>query len=294
VPTLLHGAGTWTEIKPATEKKLNSLQQWFARLVLQVGPGAPLAALGWELGLVNMKLRVWREKIALVLHLRSLGTETLAGQIYQEQLTMDLPGLAKETQSICSQLGIEDCNRTDQNKDQYKNVLNDAIKRKDEEILRGQAENKSKCERILQDKYGKKYYTTKEKIGDVRKWFRTRVRLLPFAGNYPGDRQYARTEWMCRCEGEREVESHLVSGDCPVYGDIKEKFINLEDDNELVAFFREVLERRDLIDEINKEEEEYEEEEEEDLEEEEDVERRQGPGGDLTPLMLASPSGKLV
>ena len=48
IPSLLHGAGTWTNITKATVKKLNSLQQWFLRLVLQVGPGVPLAALGWR------------------------------------------------------------------------------------------------------------------------------------------------------------------------------------------------------------------------------------------------------
>ena len=47
---LLHGAGTWTKISVATIQKLNKLQQWFIRLVLQVGPGAPVAVLGWETG----------------------------------------------------------------------------------------------------------------------------------------------------------------------------------------------------------------------------------------------------
>ena len=41
VPSLLHGAGTWVEISSETEPRLNKIQQWFWRLVLQVGPGAP-------------------------------------------------------------------------------------------------------------------------------------------------------------------------------------------------------------------------------------------------------------
>jgi hypothetical protein len=44
VPSLLHGAGTWVGITAATEKKLNKLQEWFVRLILQIGPGASLAA----------------------------------------------------------------------------------------------------------------------------------------------------------------------------------------------------------------------------------------------------------
>ena len=41
IPSLLHGAGTWTEISPATEKKLNQIQCWFVKLALQIGQGAP-------------------------------------------------------------------------------------------------------------------------------------------------------------------------------------------------------------------------------------------------------------
>ena len=45
VPSLLHGASTWVEMSSETEKTLNKLQCWFVRLVLQIGPGAPLSAL---------------------------------------------------------------------------------------------------------------------------------------------------------------------------------------------------------------------------------------------------------
>ena len=38
VSSLLHGSGTWVEINSQTEQKLNSLQNWFIRLVQQVSP----------------------------------------------------------------------------------------------------------------------------------------------------------------------------------------------------------------------------------------------------------------
>ena len=53
IPSLLHGAGTWVEMSGPTETKLNSLQQWFVRLILQVGPGAPRASLLWDFGLLD-------------------------------------------------------------------------------------------------------------------------------------------------------------------------------------------------------------------------------------------------
>jgi hypothetical protein len=107
----------------------------------------------------------------------------------------------------------------------------------------------------MTDKYGKKEYISKERISDIRQWYRTRVGLLPFAGNYSKDRKYARTDWMCRCQEEKEDQMHIISGKCPVYSDIKGKYAKLERDSDLVDFFREVLERRDLVDEMEEEEE---------------------------------------
>ena len=42
-----------------------------------------------------------------------------------------------------------------------------------------------------------------------------------------------------------------MSGRCPVYKDIRDKYDNLEDLEDLVGFFMEVLERRDTLDEDN-------------------------------------------
>ena len=158
IPSLLHGAGTWTNITAATEKNLNSLQIWHMRMVLGVGPGAPLAALRWDLGLVDMKLRIWKEKISMILHLRSLGEGSLASKIYREQTSQGWPGLVKETKTICEALNIEDCNTTNMETKEYKKVVIEAIKKKDEEIIKALAKNKNKCSRIFKEEYGQKAY----------------------------------------------------------------------------------------------------------------------------------------
>ena len=60
VPSDLYGAGTWVNMPAGTLNKLNKLQNWFLRMVLQVGQGAPLPpwpgsqgawawASGWQL-----------------------------------------------------------------------------------------------------------------------------------------------------------------------------------------------------------------------------------------------------
>ena len=58
IPSMMHGAGTWVEMNASTEKRLNSLQSWFVRLILQVGPSSPLLSLLWDTPALDMGLRV--------------------------------------------------------------------------------------------------------------------------------------------------------------------------------------------------------------------------------------------
>ena len=54
---------------------------------------------------------------------------------------------------------------------------------------------------------------------------------------------------MCRCKKEVEEEGHIVSGQCDVYGDLKSKFGDLQEDKNLVKYFQAVLDRRDSLEE---------------------------------------------
>ena len=253
IPSLLQGASTWTEISAGTEKKLNSLQQWFIRLILQVGPGTPLSALGWETGLLDMKLRIYKEKLSMILHLKELDEHSLASQIYREQVEKGWPGLAKEAKQICEELDIEDINSSTMSKGEFKRLIVGAIKNKDEAILRQQAQNKVKCYNIMKEDYGKKEYLNDRKIEEVRQMFKSRVGLLPFAGNFSHDKKFAKTNWLCRC-GLKETETHITAGTCPVYEDIWQARGDLMNDEELVNFFSAVLERRSLLDRLEEEE----------------------------------------
>merc|ERR1719509_542175 len=101
IPSLLYGAGSWVNITAGSVARLNKLQNWFLRMALQVGQGAPLTALAWESGCLDMGLRVAIEKVMFVHHLKSLEEETLAKMIYNEQRQHNWPGLFKETTQLC-------------------------------------------------------------------------------------------------------------------------------------------------------------------------------------------------
>jgi hypothetical protein len=246
IPSLLHGAGTWTDITEATEKKLNAIQNWYFRLIYQVGPGASLPSLLWDTISLDMKIRVWIEKILLILSIRNLEEDTIANLVYKEQRENNWPGLALETTKICHVLKIEDCNTTYLGKNEYKKILLEACHRKNKEDLQVLA--RGKCERIKWEKYEKKKYISNKTIHSVRMQFRTRFGLQRFGGNYSMDKSFAKTNWMCKCLESREVENHLISGECKVYGDLALKYSDLADDDNLVNLFTEILARRDLLD----------------------------------------------
>ena len=82
--------------------------------------------------------------------------------------------------------------------------------------------------------------------------YKTRYGMMSFAGNYAKDRRFARSNWLCKCGKSREEESHLISGNCEVYGEIRSSYSDLNDDKQLVDFFNEVLSRRDELEEKEK------------------------------------------
>ena len=86
-------------------------------------------------------------------------------------------------------------------------------------------------------------------VHQSRIWFKTRFGLQNFAGNYSHDRRFAKTDWRCRCQTSVEDEGHIVSAQCPVYGDLRTQFGDLGEDKNLVNFFRAVLDRRDQLEE---------------------------------------------
>ena len=93
----------------------------------------------------------------------------------------------------------------------------------------------------------KKKYLSQKCLGRVRSKFRTRFGLQPFAGNYSHDRHFARSQWLCKCKVSVESKSHLLEGSCPVYGEINHKYTDLNNEEQLIIFFNEVLAKREMI-----------------------------------------------
>ena len=72
--------------------------------------------------------------------------------------------MAKETKEICEELNITDVNTTYLTKNEYKSLVDGAIKRKNEEWLRKEAEGKRKCEKIMRETFEKRTTSPKTKL----------------------------------------------------------------------------------------------------------------------------------
>ena len=253
IPSLLYNAGSWQGISKDAEKRLDALQNWFLRILLRQGPGAPSSAILWELQVLTMARRIWREKLCLCLHVARLDEDTLANKIWKEQQLYNWPGLAKECKEIAEQLGVENVNDTNLSASLYRKTVTEACHSYDADMLKEDMKDKVKCAKILSDGYGRKEYVAKSLPGEVREFFSTRVSMLPLAGNFSRDNRFRRTGWLCLC-GEREEQEH-VRLHCNKYKDIREKYDDLTSDDNLVNFYREVLLRRDKVREQEEKEE---------------------------------------
>ena len=72
---------------------------------------------------------------------------------------------------------------------------------------------------------------------------------MNLAGNFKNDRKFAKTGWLCKCQKAFEDESHLMNGACEKYGHIRQKYGDMDKEEDLILFFSEVLEERDKLEE---------------------------------------------
>ena len=247
LPSLLNNSGTWTDIPDVLIKQLERFQNWFLRLMFRTGPGAPRPALRSETGMLSIEMRVWREKLVLGHHITHLDQDTLASQVWSEQVENEWPGLASEVMELCDKLKVDvvDC---EMSKKEYRNVVENAVREYDESKIKVEMTDLKKTRKIKNDDCKRKKYIEMKCLKDVRDIFSERLFMLPFAANYKNDRRFARTNGKCPgCageDGETEIDDqeHAASS-CAGYEDLRNKF-DLDTDLGLVGFYRAVLDRR--------------------------------------------------
>ena len=101
IPSLLYNCSCWVGMRKEEENTLGDCQDFFLRLALATGPGASKVALRADFSLRSMFIRVWKEKILLILRIRSLEDSALAKMMWKEQLDNNWPGPVIERKDLC-------------------------------------------------------------------------------------------------------------------------------------------------------------------------------------------------
>ena len=226
-------------------KTWNALQDYFLRLLLGTGPGAPKVALRADTGTRSMESRIWREKIMLVYHVSHLDEGSLAKDMFEEQVANNWQGLASEVSDLCQSMNIEDPRTTEKSRKAFSNLVKERCRWKDEAIMKEEMQKmkEKKMRTMVNQNLEMKEYVEKGTLYSVRKTWEVRSHMLDVAGNYPGKNKYKASRWMCQaCDLEvREDQEHLTM--CNGYEDLRgDADLNME--KELVDFFTRVMERR--------------------------------------------------
>ena len=95
---------------------MEKLQTLFLSVLLAVPLSCARPALAWDTETLSMENRVAQRKLNFVCHLKRLGENLLAKQVYQEQLKHEWPGLVSEIKELCKNLRLEDINRKKRNR----------------------------------------------------------------------------------------------------------------------------------------------------------------------------------
>ena len=116
-----------------TIQELENIQLRFYRTLFAVGSGCPLPIIYWDTGGILMKYRILKQKLIFYHHLAALPTPSLAGEIFEVQRRLHLPGLVKDVESVLAREGILDVSKY--SKIQWKSFIKKLIRKKNEEEL---------------------------------------------------------------------------------------------------------------------------------------------------------------
>ena len=245
IPSLLNNSGTWVDISEETIRKLDSLQNLFVVTMTKLPHSTPLPALRGITGLLGMRWRIWREKLRMVDDIRKLDQKTLAKQIFDEQLYLDLPGLLKEVKQICEEIGIADICKTEVVEEE----IEEAITTHHLKALKKEMEDKEKCDELVNVDLRKPMsFLTTSKLESCCVGMRIKTKMIRCAGNMR--RLYKGREECVMCllphgeQGPNQRETQIHMEICVGYDHLRfgRDLINFEDK---IEYFKDALKLRE-------------------------------------------------
>ena len=247
IPMLLNNADVWTEIDANAVKELEYLQNLFLAVLMNVPMTGPQLALCWDTGTSKMENGIKMMKLKLIIHIKKLSNNSLANQVYKEQLKNDWPGLAKESQAICEEFRLKDVTKEwtfEPKKNKWKSMIKEACVSKNERDMKKEIKYKyKKITEMSSEKFERKNYLSEMTMEDARMFFKIRTKMVKAKMNFSNDYRNKESLWKCdSCCRNIDTQAHITI--CPAYSHLREGK-SLGSDKDLVQYFREVLSLRE-------------------------------------------------
>ena len=154
------------------------------------------------------------------------------------------PGLVDECKNFLARFNI--VNIKSFSKLKWKNIVKTKIieLNKSDLLSKMSTLNKLNNKLLSEEKYEMKPYFRELNVMEARLKFRIRSSMVPSVKmNFSSDKKFQQELWECQHCAYIDTQSHIISS-CPAYEQLRINK-NLENDKDLVQFFKEVLQMRD-------------------------------------------------
>ena len=245
VPRLLNNAESWVCISECSYTKLEDLQYTFLRVILQTPASTPKLALLFETGMLSMKFRIYARKLNFINAIKHQDSESLAKQVYLEQVAHNWPGLARECQEICEQLKLPNILEENISIPMWKTLVKKACKSEFEKQIKIEMKDKTKTKDIVNESFEFKKYLKNKNVHEARIAFKMRTKMLDIKMNFQHDIKYMADLWQCdSCRRAVDTQTHVLN--CSAYQSQREDK-DFGDFNDLVTYYSEVMQIRSKL-----------------------------------------------
>ena len=245
IPYLLNNAGTWMGMSKKAIEMLNQIQKVFLQRILQVKTAA-IPLMFWDLGQLLMSNRVLKKKLLLVHHLATLNKKSIGYQIYYQQKKDSLPGLIEEMKEDLLQFEMTLDGMETFTKKEWKKFTEKNVRKKNREDLLTMMKSfkKLEVEELEKEDDGIKPYMKSLSYRDAVLKFKMRARVIKTVKtHFKNDKNFTSELWSCLNCSSLDTSFHILH-QCPIYENLR-KDINIDNDEEVVDFFRKVIQRRE-------------------------------------------------
>ena len=174
-------------------------------MILKVPESTIKIGLIAETSTLRTKWRIWQSKMMFVRRLQQLESSALARQVYERQLQLGLPGLAREVTAICDSIKIPDLNYHMVEKDKIEeHIFYNHYKDMKDSIMMSK-----KMDKIKNEDFNKEQdYMNYKSVDRSRTQLKIRLEMVEtFKDNF-------RTKYQTLARGEEDRDPGLVCGDC--------------------------------------------------------------------------------